>query len=217
MRIKNEALKNFINYTQNNNKSAIYDYFYGCMKKKTACDGCSYAKRKIAYYSFNSFNFASFNLDLVQKQCKNENNINLERLFQIQNNICIKIDTNKMKFCKYCNSIQVHHQRKQFYSFPNFLIICLDRGYNCQNKNKILYDLNLDLQRQSELLQSPKKFKLIGIIKRLDKDNREHYISIYFDYKLKSWYLRDDSSLTKINNPLDHKQGIEMIFFYKKC
>ena len=214
---KNEALKNFINYNQNNNKSAIYDYFYGCMKTKTACDGCSYAKRKIAYYSFNSFNFASFNLDLVQKQCKNENNINLERLFQIQNNICIKIDTNKMKFCKYCNSIQVHHQRKQFYSFPNFLIICLDRGYNCQNKNKILYDLNLDLQRQSELLQSPKKFKLIGIIKRLDKDNREHYISIYFDYKLKSWYLRDDSSLTKINNPLDHKQGIEMIFFYKKC
>jgi hypothetical protein len=98
---KNEALRNFINYTQNNNKSAVYDYFYGCMKTKTACDGCAYTNRKTAYYSFNSFNFVSFNLDLVQKQCKNQNNINLEKLFEIQNNICIKIDTNKMKYCKY--------------------------------------------------------------------------------------------------------------------
>ena len=118
---KNEALRNFINYTQNNNKSAVYDYFYGCMKTKTACDGCAYTNRKTAYYSFNSFNFVSFNLDLVQKQCKNQNNINLEKLFEIQNNICIKIDTNKMKYCKYCNSFKVHHQRKQFYSFPNWI------------------------------------------------------------------------------------------------
>ena len=211
---KNDAVLNFVNYSQQNNKSAIFDFFYGCMKTKTGCDGCLKAHRNNSYlYSLNNYYYVSFNLDLAQKY--NSQGLSLKELFKIQNNICLTIDTNKLRYCNQCNSVQVHYQRKQFYSLPHFLIICLDRGYNCSNKNKIFYDLNLDLKDQCELKVSPQKYKLVGIVKRLDENDQEHYISLYFDYKLNSWYLRDDCSLTKINNPMEHNAGIEMCFFYK--
>ena len=213
---KSEALQNFILSSQQNNKSAIFDYFYGCMKTKTICGNCkqlnNYNENNIAFYSFNNYYFVSFNIDLAEKY---NNSLNLEGLFQLQNNICITIDATKQKYCRQCNSVQTHYQRKQFYTLPHFLIICLDRGYNCNNKKKILYNLELNLQNQSEVNVSPKQYKLVGIVKRLDKSDKEHYISLYFDYKLHSWFLRDDCSLTKINDPMNHNQGIEICFFYK--
>ena len=211
---KNEALKNFISYSQKNNQSPIFDICYGCMKTKTLCDRCQKANIENSLYSFNNYYFVSFNLDLAEKY--NNNSLSLEKLFNIQNNICITIDTNKHKICNKCNSIQVHYQRKQFYTFPYYLIICLVRGYNCKNKKKILYNIDLNLKNECELKEvSPSQFKLVGIIKRLDIGEQEHYISLYFDYKSNSWYLRDDCSLTKINNPMEHNQGIEICFFYR--
>lgn len=91
----------------------------------------------------------------------------------------------------------------------------MDRGYNCNNKKKILYNIDLNLQNQCEVNVSPKQYKLVGIVKRLNKGDKEHYISLYFDYKLHSWFLRDDCSLTKINVPMNYNQGIEICFFYK--
>lgn len=212
---KNEALQNFINYSQKNNKSAIFDFFYGTMKTKTICNNCQKANKAIALYSFNNFYFVSFNLELAQKKSL-LNVLNLEELFRLQNNICIKIDANKLKFCNECKSFQAHYQIKQFYCFPHFLIICLDRGYKCKNKNKVMYDLNLNLKKCYELNGSPFNFQLIGIVKRLDIEDKEHYIALYLDYKTKSWFLRNDSSLSKINSPMEHNEGIEMIFFYKE-
>ena len=206
---KNDALLKYLNYTKNNNKSPIFDYFYGFMKTKSVCSKC-----KIANYSFNNFFYVSFNINLAKK--KANNNLSLEELFNIQNKICVTLDINSNKFCTKCNSVQVYFQLKQFYSFPHFLIVCLDRGNNSQNNNvKISYNMNLDLKKQCEL-QSPTYFNLIGIIKKLDKGENEHYIALYYDYNIKSWVLRDDSTLTKINSPMDHKQGIEMVFFYKE-
>ena len=214
---KNKALNEFLNLNKNYNKSAIYDFFYGIMKTKTACEGCDKANRKNTKYSFNYFYYVSFNIDLAQKKNKNKQYyLKVEDLFIIQNDIMIKIDTNKFRYCQLCKSVQVHYQRKQFYCFPSFLIICLDRGNNCQNKTKIKYDLNLNLEKQSEHNSSPKNFKLIGIVKRLDKDEKEHYISLYSDYKSNAWILRDDSSITYINSPMEHSEGIEIILFYKK-
>ena len=212
--IKNEALNRFIQSSQENIKSPIFDYFYGIMKTKTACEGCEKSNRIYSTYSFNYFYFVSFNIDLAEKQ-KPKNEYNVEDLFTIQNDICIKIDINKLKYCTQCNSAQVHFQRKQFFSFPPFLIVCFDRG-NHLNKKKIFYNLNLDLSIQCEYIYSPKYYNLIGIVKRLDKNDKEHYIALYFDYMYNSWILRDDSSITKINSPMEHNQGFEMILFYKR-
>ena len=81
------------------------------------------------------------------------------------------------------------------------------------NKENILYDIKLSLDGKCEYGNT--KFKLVGIVKRLDKNGKEHYISLYYDYKIQSWILRDDSSITKIDSPIGHKQGTEMILFYR--
>lgn len=96
---KSEALQNFIISSQQNNKSAIFDYFYGCMKTKTICGKCkelnNYNENNIAFYSFNNYYFVSFNIDLAEKY---NNSLNLEGLFNLQNNICITIDAIKQKY-----------------------------------------------------------------------------------------------------------------------
>ena len=204
---KIQARNNFITSSLQANNSPIFGFFYGLMKTKSSCGHCGEIN-----YSFNYFNFVSFDINLAQRK---QNQLSLANLFTIQNNILITIDINKLRYCKQCKSVQVHYQRKQFYSFPPFLVICLDRGYNCQNKTKVAYDLNLDLQGNYEFTESPQFFKLIGILKRLDKNEKEHYISLYYDFQCKSWILRDDNSTQKINSPMDHKEGTEMIFFYR--
>ena len=204
---KIQARNSFLNSSLQANNSVIFGFFYGLMKSKTSCGQC-----KETNYSFNYFNFVSFNIDLAQRK---QNQLSLVNLFTLQNNILIKIEPNKLRFCHKCNSVQLHLQRKQFYSFPPFLVICLDRGYNCQNKTKVAYDLNMDLLGNFELAESPQIFKLIGILKRLDKEDKEHYISLYYDFQCKSWILRDDNSTQKINSPMNHNEGTEMIFFYR--
>ena len=206
--IKEDALKKFINISNATNKSAIYDFFYAIMKTKTTCSKCSLTK-----YYFNFYYYISFEINLAIRYKKS--NLSLENLFDIQNDICIPIGLNKFRYCEQCKSGQVHCQRKQFYCFPNFLIICLERGNNCQNKMKIIYDLKLNLEKKCDCVGN-NNYQLVGIVKRMDKNEKEHYISIYYDYTDKSWMLRDDSSLTKINSPLEHNQGIEIAFFYKK-
>ena len=204
---KIQARNSFINSSIQANNSPIFGFFYGLMKTKSSCGHCAETN-----YSFNYFNFVSFDINLAQRK---QNQLSLANLFTIQNKILITIDINKLRYCKQCKSVQVHYQRKQFYSLPPFLVICLDRGYNCQNKAKVAYDLNLDLQGNYELEESLQFFKLIGILKRLDKNEKEHYISLYYDFQCKSWVLRDDNSTQKINSPMDHKEGTEMIFFYR--
>ena len=144
---------------------------------------------------------------------KENNDLSLVKLFDIQNNICKKIGMQKSRYCEKCKLARIHYQRKQFYSFPHFLIVCLERGNNCNNKENILYDIKLSLDGKCEF--SNTKFILVGIVKRLDKKEKEHYISLYYDYQIQSWILRDDSSITKIDSPMGHKQGTEMILFYR--
>ena len=73
----------------------------------------------------------------------------------------------------------------------------------------------MDLKRNYESTKSPQFFKLIGIMKRLDKNGKEHYISLYYVFQCKSWILRDGNTTEKINSPMNHNEGIDKIFFYK--
>ena len=206
---KNQSSNIFISYFNKNNSSIISDNFYGIMKTKTVCSKC-----QLISYTFNSFYLVTFNLDLVDKKVKQNNQTSIFDCFVIQNSTLLSLGTNKLINCRQCKKIRPHSQRKQFYRLPHFLVVCLDRGADCQNKKKISYGLDLDLTGNFEDFNSPKIFRLIGIIKRMDLGEKEHYISIYFDFKTNLWIYRDDSKIININSPYDHKQGIEVIFFY---
>ena len=206
---KNQTINIFLSYFKKNNSSIISDNFYGIMKTKTVCSKC-----KLTSYTFNSFYLVTFNLDLVNKKINQNNQTSVLDCFVIQNSTLLNLNINKLINCRECKKARPHLQRKQFYRLPRFLIVCLDRGTDCQNKKKISYGLDLDLTGNFEDFNSPKIYRLIGIIKRMDIGEKEHYISIYFDFKTNLWIYRDDSKMVNINSPFDHQQGIEVIFFY---
>ena len=65
----------------------------------------------------------------------------------------------------------------------------------------------MDLKGNYESTKYPPLFKLIGIVKRLDKNEKEHYIFLYYDFQCKSWILRDGNNTEKINSPMNHNEG----------
>ena len=203
---KDKALQKFLNLSFNN--SPIFQFFYGLMKSKSLCCKCN-----TTTYSFNYYYFVSFNVELVLNT--QQMNPSIEQLFNIQNNVLVKLHQAHHKNCNNCKCVQEFLQRKQFYTLPPFLIVCLDRGYNCEFKSKISYNLQLNLENQVE-----KKlitfYELTAIVKRADRNDKEHYICIYKDFNVNSWVLRDDSKTFKLNSPFDSNEGIEMIFFYRR-
>ena len=203
---KNNALQKLLSMSLNN--SPIFQFFYGLMKSKSHCCKCN-----TTTYSFNYFYFVSFNIEIVLSSQQMYSSI--EQLFNIQNNVLVKLHQAHHKYCNNCKSVQEFLQRKQFYTLPPFLIVCLDRGFNCQYKNKISYDLQLNMENQVERKMIT-LFELTAIVKRADKNDKEHYICVYKDFNINSWVLRDDSKTVKLNSPFDSNEGVEMIFFYKK-
>ena len=212
---KDQAFKYFMKIFNENNNSIMSNCFYGNMKTKTVCNTC-----QLTTYSYNSFNFLTFNLDLVLKYLmKNNyqnilNQLSLFHCFVIQNETLIQVGNN-LKFCRQCQKNVDHSERKQFSTFPKYLIICLDRGTNCENKTKVYYNNVLDLKNNCDNPNSYTNFRLIGLIKRMDIKNKEHYVSIYFDCNQNSWVYRDDSQVQKINSPFAHNQGYEELFFFE--
>ena len=203
---KDKALQLFLNLSFNN--SPIFQFFYGLMKSKSLCCKCN-----TTTYSFNYYYFVSFNVELVLNT--QQMNPSIEQLFNIQNNVLVKLHQAHHKNCNNCKCVQEFLQRKQFYTLPPFLIVCLDRGYNCEFKSKISYNLQLNLANEVE-----KKmitfYELTAIVKRADRNDKEHYFCIYKDFNVNSWVLRDDSKTFKLNSPFDSNEGIEMIFFYRR-
>ena len=201
---KQKALQKFV--TIPITKSPIVSFFYAMMKSKSACCKCS-----INSYGFNYYYFVSFNIELALNYLKD---LSMEQLFKKQNEMCINLNKTHHKTCINCKSVQEFVQRKQFYTLPPLLIVCLDRGFNCQFQNKVSYNLQLNLASQVENKEIY-SYELSGIVKRLDKDGKEHYICIYYDFNINSWVLRNDSQIIKLNSPFDHREGVEMIFFYR--
>ena len=203
---KDKALQKFLNLSFNN--SPIFQFFYGLMKSKSLCCKCN-----TTTYSFNYYYFVSFNVELVLNT--QQMNPSIEQLFNIQNNVLVKLHQAHHKNCNNCKCVQEFLQRKQFYTLPPFLIVCLDRGYNCQFKNQVSYNLQLNLSNEVE-----KKmitfYELTAIVKRADRNDKEHYICIYKDFNVNSWVLIDYSKTFKLNSPFDSNEGIEMIFFYRR-
>ena len=212
---KVDSFNYFVNNFNENNNSIISNNFYGNMKTKTVCSKC-----QLITYSFTSFNFITFNLDLVQKYLVRHNyqnllnQLNILNCFYIQNDTLININ-NFSRFCRNCQTNQAHSERKQFCTFPRYLIICLDRGADCENKTKVFYNDFLNLNNNYDNPNSFNCFMLKGVVKRMDINNEEHYISLYYDFNQKSWIVRDDSQIKKINSIFDHKEGYEVMLFYE--
>ena len=201
---KDASLKDFITYFKNNFNSIISKYFVGVIKTKRICKTC-----RDGLYSFNLFPFIEFDLDICGQDS------NLPNWFYTQNNNCLDLTAEHNVVCQKCRCVREHHEFKQFFTLPQNFIISLNRGEGFKNKAYVQFPIVLDLTQKIEKGDSPCIFNLVGVIKRMvDNKGGEYYISLYYDSFQNSWILSEKNTLTKINNPLMHNQGLVLILFY---
>ena len=199
---KVEMMIKYINDFLAKFNSIISNSFLGLMKLTNTCNTC---KTKI--YSFNSYFFVTFNLEIIRPNI-NEKLI-LENLFNIQN------QTEKEIYCYKCLKKTSQISVKQFYSFPNLLVISIQRGASYQYKNSIDIKEQLDLTQFADFKIPTYRYQLIGVLKRKIKNGSESFISIcYFNQK---WWECEDSYVNETLTPsYFDPEGDTIMLFYER-
>jgi len=219
---KKASKKEMETFCKNNFSSLILKYFIGFLKTKRICRNKKNNELCLnGEYSYNAFPYVEFQLDRCLKAKKIEYEPNFEQWFNIQNNHVHFLSKNHNIICKKCNCITQHNEYKQFEDYPENLIAIINRGEAYRNTSKVVFPLNLKLEELKGLNKETKEyntvkkeFNLVGIIKRMEEQNREYFISINYDSN--KWILSDGNSIKEINDPLAHEEGLVVILFYSE-
>ena len=213
-----EMLIFFINNFMNENVSFISDNFYGTNQIQIQCSGC-----RIIKYNFEIFSFLIFPLDEIIKNkflmnINNQNNIiiNTNDCFEFNQKIQILSGDNAIP-CDYCKSICSSKYQSLIYTFPNILILILEKNKN----SKIKFEIKEKIRLKNYILGSSTgyKFKLIGIISKLGEgSSNEHYLAFCKSPIDNCWYRYNNDFVNKVN---DFKKDINdpifpYILFYQK-
>ena len=197
----------YINDFNKKYKSVITDYFAGFLKVKKICQKC-----KNESNSFNFFPYIEFNLDSFNK------NPNFESWFKEQNEKYLDLNEEYNLICEKCEKITIQREFKQFLEFPQNLVILLNEKEEFRIPEKINYPSSLDLSQivEKKASNSNSKYNLVGLVKRISKEENEYYISIYYDPNQNLWFISDHYNLTKIDKDkaLTHNDGIILLLFY---
>ena len=188
---------------EKNYKSEIINYFIGFLKIKKKCKKC-----KNESNSFNFFPYIEFNLDSFDEYP------NFENWFKEQNEHYLDLSEEYNLECSICKKVTPQREFKYFIELPQNLIILLNEREGFEKSKKINYPLYLDLSQTFKKADS-NKFNLVGLVKRIFKEDIEYYISIYLDPNdQKSWIMCDSKNIIKIDNPLEHNEGNTLLLFY---
>ena len=132
-------------------------------------------------FCFNSFNYIDFNLDrcfgLKKKEKKDEEDKyiykeNLEEWFYLQREHNYQLSIKNKIYCEKCKSRYLEF--KNFEEIPFNLIISINRGDGFKNKSNVIYTNHIKF---NEI-----QYKLVGIIKRIENQDGEYFISLNLDY-----------------------------------
>ena len=209
---KFEVMIDFVNDFTTIANSIISNNFIGYMKMKYICNNCN-----ITTYKMNGYCFITFNLEKILNNNINQtgnSKIKLESLFNIQNQ-----EKNKnIIYCSKCLNRTEHVYTKEFYSFPNLLVISIQRGATFQYKNKIEMKEQLDLTGYGDLKIYQKIYQLKGIIKRKttkENQNENEIFFCVFNYKQK-WWQNENSDIFETFSPLEvDPEGDTIMIFYE--
>ena len=200
---KVEVMLKFVNDLYAKFNSPISNMFLGLMKKTNYCLQC-----KIITYSFSSFFFVTFNLENILKN-NNIQVLNIEELIAKQNTTF----NSNILYCNKCLNKTKHSCYKQFYSFPNYLIISIQRGITYNYKTPINIALNLDLTNSVEFQYCKRKYNLVSLLGRISVNGNESFFSVF---KMKNqWFYCEGMNVIEINSPLNMTQkGDILMLFY---
>lgn len=188
--------------------SPIIKNFKGLIKQTNTCNNC-----KVKTFSFSSYFYVNFNLkeilDVLEE--KETKKIDLENIFKTNNKFTDKL------LCYNCLKKTEHTCTKQFYSFPNLLVIYIQRE-NIK-KDKVEISIKEDIKVITFDLDL-KKYKLVGLISKIDKDNKDSYLS-KVNYNDKWYFCQKYRHMVEIKSPEekieDTDKEIEedtIMFFY---
>ena len=199
---KVKMLLDYINNCSNKINSDISNFFMGLIKETNFCQKC-----QTKTYLFKSYFFITFDLAKILKY-NNLKEFNLEDGFEF-NKKEIKINN---KFCSKCftKSQYIH---KFFYTAPNLLIISIQRGVTYQYKTPIIIKPELDVTKYVEFEYLPRKFNLIGVLKRIVKDGNESYFSIVYIDQI--WVRCEGKKLKQTDFPSNNTEGDVIMLFYQ--
>lgn len=194
---ENEARLKFDKFFENFD-SPIIKNFKGLMKQTNKCFTCG-----VETYSFSSYFYVNFNLKNILNilNQKSFNILDLDATFKMDNKFTDNF------FCSKCYKKTEHKCTKQFYSYPNLLIIYIQRGTIPLDQFEVCIKKNLEVNNL--LKKELKKYNLVGLINKIEKDKKEKYISnFYFN---NSWYSCERySSVKKIESPYETYEKIKV-------
>jgi ubiquitin C-terminal hydrolase len=177
----NLSFQQFFNDLKNN-KSCIFDTFYGIHKIQMKCNKCNIIK-----YSYQTFNMLVFILKKVKEyKIKSIGNgyytgINLYDAFENDRNLEI-LDGENMIYCNNCKCLYSGTHQQMIFSLPPVLIIVLNRG-----RNNLDFNENFDFPEVLNFIGtnyviyegSYKKYFLCGIIVHLGESSSSGHFICY--------------------------------------
>ena len=219
---ENLMLKSFLDeYTQKFN-SIISNLFYGILETKSQCKGCNMIKFNFQVFSFIEFPLEQVNLYFYNKGKRplilsnGENpDIDLYECFEYNQKIDLMTGENQM-FCNICNKLCDSYYATTTYSYPNYLIINLNRGKGAVYKCKVNFPKQLNVINYATFKQGFTVFELYAVICHLGPSSMSGHFVAYcknsIDHK---WYLYNDAFVTLCSKPFQYNDGMPYILFYK--
>ena len=202
---KVEMMLKFVNGIYSKFNSVLSNSFLSLMSLTKTCNECS-----LKTFSFRSYFFVTLNLEKYLK-LNNTTLLKIEDYLKFQNNIR---EQNEF-YCHKCINKTKHTCSKEYYSFPNLLIISIQRGIAYQYNTKIIIGQSIDFSQYSYFQYSKNFYNLIGVLKRIVRNGIEIYYSIIYYNQI--WWYCERNNVNQTYPPYTHEpEGDTIMLFYEK-
>ena len=215
-------LKSFLKEVSVNFNSPISGLFYGISETKSQCKGCSVIKYNFQVFSFIEFPLQQVNLFFYNKGKKplilsnGENpDIDLYECFEYSKKIDLMTGDNQM-FCNICNKLCDSYYSTIYYSYPNYLIINLNRGKGAVYKCKVIFPEQLNIINYATYKQGVTVYELYAVICHLGPSSMSgHFVAYCKNSTNHKWYLYNDAIVSLCTKEFQYNDGMPYILFYK--
>ena len=187
--------------------SFITQKIMGNIKTIYKCEQCY-----LETYSFSGFFFVSVDLENIIKYI----NPDIKNYFQYKNNYKSRME----KYCSKCLVKTIHEKYEKYDTFPDYLIIIINRGKDYSIRIPFKLKQNINLLDLVEI--KGKKYRLVGFInKNYELENFTSFIKVRIQ-KSKKWFICEKEEV-KTYDPNEHtdmlddtKGGLIMAFYEAK-
>ena len=168
-----EMMINFQTKFENQLNSCITQKIMVQVKTTYKCKSC-----QMKTYSFKGDFFINIDLEKIIGKI----NFDIKSYFEYKNNYMITTE----KYCPKCLMIANHEKYEEYSSFPDYLIVIINRGKN--DSIRIPFNLMQKINLVDLIGIKGKKYKLVGFINRnYETENYVSYVKIGIK-KSKKWF-----------------------------